>query len=71
MSEWQPIETAPRHRDVDILVSDGTRVWITYWHTCLSTVVNPDTTEWETTMAYNDWQHRGGTHWMPLPEPPR
>ncbi len=62
MSEWQPIETAPR---------DGTEI-LTYRSVGLMAVatwLDP----WD---AGSDWtvtdgaQLIGVTHWMPLPDPP-
>ncbi len=65
MSDWQPIETAPRDGTEIIAASIYTvrgrpRVWNVYLTCC-------DAAGWVTT--------RGGkaapTHWMPLPEPPK
>ena len=66
MSEWQPIDTAPR---------DGTRVLLTiqygvrqrleigYWGRGLSR----ETGSWRFHRVHNDDRP---THWMPLPAPP-
>lgn len=66
MSEWQPIETAPKVPLVDILVyrpngevdSCIPVVGVDYWSTALG----------------NCWarsnRQKQPTHWMPLPEPP-
>ena len=80
MSEWQPIETAPKD-GTRILVSFGTMgVWLVSW----------DTPEWwgshddgsgiwctddnkhgpYALRGYNDDGPRAPTHWMPLPAPP-
>lgn len=66
MSDWQPIETAPRIHNKDILVyrPNGIinehipKVGVDYWSTSLG----------------NCWaksnSQKQPTHWMPLPEPP-
>lgn len=67
MSEWQPIETAPRD-GTDILTwraSQKTRLGVIcgmhcgFWH--------PDMKEWQSSDL--EWELLP-THWMPLPEPP-
>jgi hypothetical protein len=69
MSEWQPIETAPK---------DGTKIIAFHiWsrHIQMMTIAH-----WGRPGAYNApcWISQGGTnhidqptHWMPLPEPPQ
>lgn len=62
MSEWQPIETAPKDGTA-ILVWTGRRCTCANWS-------NRQFKRWN-----NGWDHdRNGfidpTHWMPLPEPP-
>ena len=60
MSEWQPIETAPKQRTPMIVVigvyrSYTTDPWCAWW----------SHGKWER------WPHPyAPTHWMPLPEPP-
>lgn len=60
MSEWQPIETAPKY--------DGSmRVNVLAWNQYNQTV--------ETVISDGDWWRMRGsecayTHWMPLPSPP-
>jgi hypothetical protein len=73
MSEWQPIETAPRD-ETDILVAGGT-----YGNECVSYEFHGAKF---TGVAIAYWDKRekwfsGGecdyyhpTHWMPLPSPP-
>jgi len=57
MSEWQPIETAPK--DGSIIIVDGGTA---YWHRGYAS--------WFSCSAQRpiDWNV---THWMPLPEPPK
>lgn len=64
MSEWRPIETAPKDGST-ILVWNGQLVFDVWW--------------WEedgawvdgATDAYDDYtQYTGLTHWQPLPAPP-
>ena len=70
MSEWQPIETAPK---------DGTRVLIAWNNGCDKGVVsaywepgyfgNIGWTEFQLRSDY--WGPDTPTHWMPLPKPPK
>ena len=76
MSDWQPIETAPR---------DGTRVLL--WFPFTLTVEVPgiawiglwaqrETDEADGNVCWIEPEHRDEclgepTHWMPLPEPPK
>jgi hypothetical protein len=72
MSEWQPIETAPKDGRVVIAYQPGgvygngisypASVGTTYWRDADS--LNPG--HW--TGPYNPRDYP--THWMPLPEPP-
>ena len=64
MSEWQPIETAPREQDVLVLL---------YWP---SERANPVTGFWDGLSWVSDddmMRHpvTGPTHWLPIPEPPK
>lgn len=75
MSEWQPIETAPK---------DGTPVdlWIQIYETrgYRATGCEYRDSEWQhyslpefghsIELCHVDWQHLA-THWMPMPEPPK
>lgn len=60
MTDWQPIETAPK---------DGTPVWL------FSPEDNPQqfVGSWESFEDQGWWGYAGTgvTHWMPLPEPPK
>lgn len=63
MSEWQPIETAPKD-GVPVLLWPGARDWtekmrpVVGWHTNLGL--------WVTWSGYIE-----PTHWTPIPEPPK
>lgn len=71
MSEWQPIETAPK---------DGTRI-LGYGMVAFETKPSMATVRWADT--YDEWNCDPNecseyspekcelTHWMPLPEPPQ
>lgn len=62
MSEWQPIETAPK--DTPILVGPTKRMGI-----CVAMLTDRD--GWETETP-SEWVGMyTPTHWMPLPEPPK
>lgn len=74
MSDWQPIETAPKDEKATIIITDGETVECAEW------------SDWgkrwlASTGTMKVWEgsdERGGladaqcnpTHWMPLPEPP-
>jgi hypothetical protein len=64
MSEWQPIETAPKEDDAEYLVWDGETIWLVKYMNSFG--MEP--------------KHNGcgccvssitATHWMELPEPPK
>lgn len=63
MSEWRPIETAPKDSS-EILVCGGYRHAVAYW--------DEDDEAW-----VSDYRGKGNgayveaTHWMPLPELPK
>lgn len=61
MPEWQPIETAPRQREV-LVGSHRYRGWQEVaWCCALG--------EWHKTTGLDRLPH-APTHWMPLPAPP-
>ena len=69
MSEWQPIETAPKDgRDLllwdGISPEDGPSVMIGQW------VPRVGSTRGVWVASYGDDYYITATHWMPLPEPP-
>jgi hypothetical protein len=63
MTEWQPIETAPK---------DGTKIIVYRPNAEYQPIVGVD--YWSKELG-NVWansnEHRQPTHWMPLPEPPK
>jgi hypothetical protein len=63
MSEWQPIETAPK---------DGSVILAWRKHATIPMIVgfDPSYGEWEDVYNYNGVHVYHITHWMPLPEPP-
>lgn len=61
MSEWQPIETAPKD-GTQILIPGG----IAYWRADVDGWYTITAVEWPGLPV--QWNV---THWMPLPEPPR
>jgi hypothetical protein len=70
MSAWQPIETAPKDRLIDIWTvgfrSDPHRVSDVYYDNICG--------EWRTSRPAGQLvcvKERYVTHWMPLPEPPK
>lgn len=72
MSEWRPIETAPKNGE-SVMVSDGANVGESSWINGRWVQTSCGTSAWE---GEGD---RGGladldiapTHWMPLPDPPK
>ena len=73
MSEWQPIDTAPKDRRVDLWGINHLR------HDKAGERICNVSFGWVRDWLGNerqDWQHGRGddfepTHWMPLPEPPK
>ena len=71
MTEWQPIETAPK---------DGTEVllWGRYWSDSQGLFSRPhvgsyveNLERWQVGVSHHDYRFRvRPTHWMPLPPPP-
>jgi hypothetical protein len=79
MSEWQPIETAPKD-GTDIIamyIHISTQiVHAAFWMSCVEGLDDPEDEGWWT----YDWSEVSRTkmtgwmtptHWMPLPEPPK
>jgi hypothetical protein len=59
MSEWQPIETAPKDGAEILVIDKAQQCWLSMW--------NRKTEMWESDYLDN---LKGLTHWMPLPAPP-
>ena len=61
MSDWQPIETAPRDGS-QFLAWDGVCIENIKWRNGM----------WQTSWAHDEKYSMNGapTHWMPLPQPP-
>lgn len=76
MSEWQPIETAPKDGSEILLGrSSNTKVYTAHWELepswawksaepCWAVYMASD--DYYSTYLHADWP----SHWMPLPEPP-
>jgi hypothetical protein len=65
MSEWQPIETAPKDGRPVFLWADGSAVEVWAW--------NEKNSRWETSddgVFWREGAEYGPTHWLPYPEPP-
>jgi hypothetical protein len=72
MSEWQPIETAPKQAGRILLYRDG-RVVCGQWHTD-QYAKNPKpywTHDLIDVFGIRDARSRPPTDWMPLPDPPK
>lgn len=76
MSEWQPIETAPKDDTFVLLATPTSRVALYgFWDGKQYNFC--DEPEWSEAMQedyflMNSWREgRGPTHWMPLPSPPQ
>lgn len=69
MSEWQPIETAPRDGTLVLLWWDGdfapVGFWQDGWVYTMTQARNLDGAVIDILLGYEP------THWMPLPEPPK
>lgn len=67
MSEWQPIETAPRDGDTRFLGCDASEQ---YWPHVYFYAGWEDENKPVWSMA-GEYFTNDLTHWMPLPEPPK
>jgi len=68
MSEWQPIETAPRD-GTKLLGYEGDGRINTMWFESQYVWVSPGA--WISDYNRSDTYEHQPTHWMPLPEPPQ
>jgi hypothetical protein len=62
MSEWQPIETAPK---------DGTVILAWRKYGSIPKFVRFDSFYGEWEVQEEGWHVHNLTHWMPIPEPPK
>lgn len=68
MTEWQPIETAPKDADIQL----GGPGWVRhgYWDK-YEKVHGAWTSGRVSSWGYEEVELLDPTHWMPLPEPPK
>lgn len=65
MSEWQPIETAPKDgKDVQVYVTESREQFVAFWSE------SDDGFCFATTKEGKPILVKTPTHWMPLPPPP-
>ena len=72
MSEWQPIETAPKDAR-RILISDQFGIYIAQWAQDAELGQAKTGPGWQIFSCEDCWYSyvaTNPTHWMPLPEPP-
>lgn len=64
MTNWQPIETAPKDgNDIIVFCDDTNEMMVAFW--------NKKYEGWQFAMGHYDGAHVcSPSHWMPLPEPP-
>ncbi len=78
LTEWRPIETAPKDGDPIIICGFSGDDWdfaVAFWHddpnTCITCGYNSNTPNWHLCLTlgefFDDFEP---THWLPLPEPP-
>jgi len=66
MSEWQPIDTAPRDGTI-VLAAQGSTIDTMFW----TMSAWADGGGWVNNINRSDTYVFDPTHWMPLPEPPK
>jgi len=84
MTDWQPIETAPKDGSWVLITSYNTANWSdgvdrSYWQTQTAHFINghwvtesyPDSHYGYMEVEYLTTYADGPTHWMPLPAPPK
>ena len=79
MSDWQPIETAPKDGTKILVGRDGHQTTTGVWVEDKGRTLVPDLNEpywekfdhswWDVVFSEDEWF--SPTHWMPLPEPPK
>ncbi len=69
MTEWQPIETAPKDRDI-LVYEDGWCVVVS-WEECDGVGYKGPNGHWMSNACVDSYTEVEPTHWQPLPEPPK
>lgn len=69
MSEWRPIETAPKDGTWVLVCGNGWDVQMAWF--ALNRRINK--AYWKNSLEWDDYDlaDKHPTHWMPLPEPPK
>lgn len=67
VSQWQPIETAPRNGDIILIYTKDGTISTAFW----SDSVWLDKAGFISEENRSDTITLGATHWMPLPKPPK
>lgn len=74
MSEWQPIETAPKD-GARVILGNANGIWMADWRPVYVSGYQPEC-PWSSAMLNHDHmvdksgRYSPPTHWMPLPPPP-
>lgn len=74
MSEWQPIETAPKDGTHILIATPGRSVLIAYWREEALFERFEKGAAWQVfdcEDGWYSWAEKEATHWMPLPEAPK
>lgn len=75
MSEWQPIETAPKDGTKILVWTHHDEVEVSEWYESKGETYEPvEGTEYfrpVTKVYHSGWNGNTPTHWMPLPEAPK
>lgn len=72
LTQWQPIETAPRNGTRILVWAEGDGPFEMHWNTMgWNWLVSRQLGIWEGDgFTWYEADGHGPTHWMPLPEPP-
>lgn len=81
MSDWNPIKTAPKDGNSQVLLWDGKAIYLARWERKFKSIWNEakETTSYrgawtdDTIVSYayeETFEIKTPTHWMPLPAPP-
>jgi hypothetical protein len=74
MSEWQPIETAPKDGTSILVIYEGGQMIVSYWRVTESTTngtVDYHMERWVTPWMAKPGVEPAPTHWQPLPDLPK